>query len=418
MVEKQERRIEYMPISSIEKAPLNPKDHDIGVITASVNRFGFADAVILDERTGRLVSGHGRIETLELIKKDGGSVPEGIRVENGEWLVPVQRGWASRDDSEATAFLIAVNRSVELGGYIEDNLEKLLVGLAREGEPSLVGTGFDSDDVDRIVNQAMKRAEKDAAADDVPEVKNVWVQPGDVFELGEHFIVCGDSTKPEDVQKVVRGREVDLVWTDPPYGVEYKGKAGSIKNDDAEGLPNLLKGAFASCFSVMRAGAHIYVAHPAGALSLVFYREFDGAGFDFKHGLVWDKGNFVLGHSDYHYAHEPIIYGLKPGARGRQGRGGAGWFGENDQASVLRFPKPARSDDHPTMKPIELVEACLFNSSAPGHVVFEPFSGSGTTLLACQRLGRACAAVELDPRFVQVAIERWEAATNRKAVKL
>lgn len=420
------RTIEYRPLSGLVSNPKNPKDHDLGLIVESIKRFGFNDAVIVDGRTGMLVGGHGRVEALRAMWNAGEPTPVGIeRVfehqsagAKGDWLVPVQIGWSSKDDAEAMAFIIAANRSSERGGWNEPMLEEVLVALGKMGTEALIGTGYDDDDIHRLLNASTAAALGASDPNEIPDPKEIWVKPGQMYQLGEHRIICGDSTDVKVALRLTEGKLADLCWTDPPYGVDYKGKAGSIMNDGAAGLPGLLRGAFKTTFAVLAPGAFIYVAHPAGTQSLVFMNEFAGAGFAFKQGLVWAKDSLVLGHSDYHYEHEPIIYGMKPATEGRRGRGGKGWYGDNSQVSVLKFPKPKRSDEHPTMKPIELVEACLKNSSAPGHTVFEPFSGSGTTLLACERLQRRCLAIELDPRFVQVAIERWEKFTQKKAVEL
>lgn len=419
------REIKYLPLRSLLSNPENPKDHDIGMIVESIERFGFNDAVIIDDRTGLLVGGHGRVEALKWMWQAQKETPAGIErvfdhqgTSGGDWLVPVQTGWASKDDAEAMAFIIAVNRASELGGWDTPKLEEVLLSLGKLGEEALIGTGYDGDDLDRLLNEALTPANGASDPNEVPDPKKIWVKPGQMFQLGDHRIICGDSTDITVALRLLEGAKPQCCWTDPPYGVEYEGKAGSIMNDGAEGLPKLLKGAFGTMFKVLEPGAFVYVAHPAGRLSLIFMNEVVAAGFDYRQGLVWAKDSLVLGRSDYHYEHEPIIYALKPANEGRRGRGGKGWYGDNSQVSVLKVPKPKRSDDHPTMKPIELVEMCLKNSTAPGHVVFEPFSGSGTTLLACERLQRRCYAIELDPRFVQVAIERWEKFTSKKAVEV
>lgn len=420
----QERRIEWVPLGEVQSAPTNPKEHDIGEICVSIGRRGFVELPAIDERTGRLVAGHGRIEALIKMHADKAPLPGGLKAEGGKWLVPVVRGWASKNDADAAAYLVASNRLVELGGWNEEMLAKLMSEIAAIAPDEIAGSGFDQQDVDKFINEMNSAV---GVEPEIPEIHKTDIVRGDLFQLGDHKILCGDSTKAEDVDRVIDEGEADLVWTDPPYGVEYKGRAeGSknpvhlkgIENDGADDLPALLGSAFKHCFSTIRPGGHIYVAHPAGEKSLTFYDAFREAGFKFKQGLVWDKGSMVLGYSDYHYQHEPIIYGMKPGGEGRQGRGGAGWYGDNAQVSVLSVPKPQRSDEHPTMKPLELIEIGIKNSSAVGDVVFEPFSGSGSTLLACERLSRKCRAIEIDPRFVQVAIARWEKMTGRKAVKL
>jgi DNA modification methylase len=294
-----------------------------------------------------------------------------------------------------------------------------------EAQGALEGTGFDEEGVAQVLKDAaaeLAKAEGLTDADDVPEVGDPGaVVVGDLYQLGNHLLLCGDSTKTWDVDRVTADAPPDMMWTDPPYGVSYVGKtaaAMSIKNDGADGLEELLRGSFGQAFRVLRPGAFIYIAHPPGGLSTTFYREVVDAGFTFKAGLVWVKDSMVLGHSDFHFMHEPIIYALKPARSGRRGRGGTGWYGDDSQVSVFNIPRPKRSDDHPTMKPVELVEAMLKNSSLPGHIVFEPFSGSGTTLMACERMDRKCRAIEIDPVFVNRTIARWEKFTGQKAVKV
>lgn len=411
------RRIEWLRLSEVKKADANPKQHDIGEIVTSVRLRGFVELPALDERTRKLVAGHGRIEALVAMKKARAELPKGLKVaEDGEWLVPVLCGWASRDDADAKAYLVASNRLTEIGGWDDAQLSSMLADLARSGPDALLGTGYDADDVDRMLNEMAEVAKGETDPDAVPAVDVPWVKRGDLFHLGDHRLMCGDSTDAGDVSTLIDGSTIDCVWTDPPYGVDYEGKAGAIMNDGKAGLEALLRSVFGRCFEVLKPGGAIYVAHPPGDNTKTFVNTFIDAGFRWKQHLPWVKDSFVLGHSDYHYAHEMIIYGCKPG-EGRWGRGGIGWFGDNSQTSVFTFPKPKRSEEHPTMKPVELVEACLRNSSAPGHRVFEPFSGSGTTLMACERLGRQARAMELDPKFAQVAIERWQAFTGKQAVK-
>lgn len=415
----QERRIEWVPLGEVQSAPTNPKEHDIGEICVSIGRRGFVELPAIDERTGRLVAGHGRIEALIKMQADKAPLPGGLKAEGGKWLVPVVRGWASKNDADAAAYLVASNRLVELGGWNDEMLAKLMSEIAAIAPDEIAGSGFDQQDVDKFINEMNSAV---GVEPEIPEIHKTDIVRGDVFELGDHKILCGDSTKAEDVARVIGDGEADLVWTDPPYGVEYVGKtkdALKIENDGAADLPILLAGAFATCFRALRLGGHIYVAHAITRSDpTVFFRMFSESGLQFLQPLVWDKGSINLGFSDYHYRHEHIIYGVKPGAEGRQGRKGAGWFGDDSQQSILSVQKPSRSDEHPTMKPLELIEIGIKNSSAVGDVVFEPFSGSGSTLLACERLGRKCRAVEIDPRFVQVAITRWEKMTGRKAVKL
>jgi len=207
------------------------------------------------------------------------------------------------------------------------------------------------------------------------------------------------------------------MWTDPPYGVSYEGKTARalrIANDGAAGLEDLLRESFACVDQGLAPGAPIYVAHPAGALSVTFGSAFLERGWRLHQTLVWVKDSLVLGRSDYHYRHEPILYGYKPG-QGRLGRGGAGWYGGNAETSVLEVERPKASREHPTSKPPELIERCLRNSSARRDLVLDPFAGSGSTLVACERAGRAARLIELDPAYCDVIVCRYEALTGSSA---
>jgi site-specific DNA-methyltransferase (adenine-specific) len=211
------------------------------------------------------------------------------------------------------------------------------------------------------------------------------------------------------------------MWTDPPYGVDYVGKTAeslTIQNDGADGLPDLLAGAFAVATIALKPGAPVYVAHPPGALQRDFINAFGQAGWLWRQSLIWVKDSFALGRSDYHYRHEPISYGFTPGGDGRLGRGGERWCGDNAQDSVFEVPKPTRNGDHPTMKPVELIAAMLRNSCPKGGLVYEPFGGSGSTLLAAHQLGATAAVVELDPRYVDVIYRRYQHAVGTVPVRV
>ncbi|MDE3131411.1 MAG: site-specific DNA-methyltransferase, partial [Acidobacteriota bacterium] len=231
-----------------------------------------------------------------------------------------------------------------------------------------------------------------------------------------HRLLCGDSTKPESVTRLLGDERADCMWTDPPYGVSYVGRTKAkltLANDTLAG--SKLFDFLCACFvaadkHALKEGAAVYVAHPAGALSLQFLLAFEHAGWRLHQTLVWVKDSMVLGHSDYHYAHEPVLFGYTPAKSGRRGRGGEGWYGDNAQTSVFEVARPKASEEHPTMKPVELVAPMLRNSTPPAGLVYEPFSGSGSTMAACEATGRVCGAVELDPKYVAVALERMNAS--------
>jgi site-specific DNA-methyltransferase (adenine-specific) len=209
-----------------------------------------------------------------------------------------------------------------------------------------------------------------------------------------------------------------LLWTDPPYGVDYEGKTKAklrIANDRSDGLDSLLADSFAAVDEVLADGAPLYVAAPGGRLLLAFAEAFLDVGWDLRQTLVWVKDSMVLGRSDYHYRHEQLLYGFKSGP-GRLGRGGKHWHGSDSETSVFEVDRPRASREHPTMKPPELIERALLNSSRRRSVVLDPFAGSGSTLVACERTGRRARLVELDPRYCDVVCERWERLTGKRAV--
>ena len=218
----------------------------------------------------------------------------------------------------------------------------------------------------------------------------------------------------------MEGDQADMLLTDPPYGVDYTGKTKvrlTIQNDDPDGLPGLLDEALAAMDAVLRPGAPLYVFHPAGPQCVRFLEAFLGRGWRLRQGLVWAKDAMVLGHADYHYAHEGILYGFKPG-QGRLGRGGLGWYGDNRQTSVLSAPRPRAAREHPTMKPVELLTILLRNSSRRRELVLDPFAGSGSTLVACEHLGRRARLIELDPAYCDVIIARHDQLTpTRRAAQ-
>jgi DNA modification methylase len=238
--------------------------------------------------------------------------------------------------------------------------------------------------------------------------------PGQIWEIDSltspglsHRLMCGDSTDWQAVCALMAGREARWMWTDPPYGVDYKGKTGDglrIAGDSLAGLQALLQGAFANADRVLVPGAPIYIAHPGGGKqSRIFHEEFDRPGWLFHQPLIWVKDRPVLGRCDHHYRHEPLKYGWKPTQKG-QGR--HPWYGGRKHDTVFEFPNPKRSALHPTMKPVELIMAMIRNSTLPGEIGYEPFAGSGSTLLAAEKLGRVCYAMELAPEYAAVCLER------------
>jgi len=278
---------------------------------------------------------------------------------------------------------------------------------------------FSNDAVADLLEELARSAKLDSHAlvadpDDAPATAAARTRPGDLWSLGEHRLVCGDATDRAVFERVLDGERADIVVTDPPFGVSYVGKTRdqlTIANDGSDGIRSLLTAAFANVAEVLADGAPIYVFSPAGPLHLEFLQAFVAAGWRFREGLVWDKGAPVIGHSDYHFAHEPILFGYAPSSGGK-GRGVAGWYGGDDKTSVIHVPKPARSREHPTMKPIELLRQLISNSSRRRQVVLDPFLGAGSALIASELLGRRCIGVEIDPAYCDVVLARFEAITG------
>jgi len=295
------------------------------------------------------------------------------------------------------------------GDWDEPALAELLDELARGGV-DLALTGFESRDLDRILAGFGSQIDPDEIPPPAGEPDS---RSGEVYELGEHRLLCGDARDPEQLELLLGGERARLLLTDPPYGVSYEGKtrrALRIANDDEDGIGLLLRQAFSAASRVLDPGSPFYVFCPAGPLGTEFRLAVRDAGWVLHQSLVWAKNSIVLGHSDYHYQHEDVLYGWTPGP-GRPGRGrhaGSRWQGDNAQSSLLHFDRPASSPNHPTSKPVALLEALLSNSSRRGEFVLDPFAGSGSTLVACERLGRRCMSVEIDPVYCDVIRRRWE----------
>jgi DNA modification methylase len=382
-------------------------DEQVAQLAASIREWGWTTPVLADE-DGGIIAGHGRV----LAARQLGMV---------EVPVVVARGWS---DAKRRAYVIADNKLALNAGW-DSELLALELGELGELGFDLELTGFDGDELAALTPEVLPEGKTDP--DEVPEVpptpRSVL---GDVWLLGKHRVMCGDSTSIDAVETLMAGGKADCVWTDPPYGVNMAsvneslakvGKASKtraqhgLENDDLndDELTDFLRASLGAAFANCRDGAAWYVAAPSGPLFHCFgtvLKDLDV----WRHTLAWVKSTFVLGRSDYHYQHEPIFYGWKPGAAHT-------WASDRKQSSTLNFDKPSRNGEHPTMKPVELVEYCIGNSSNRGDVVLEPFGGSGTTLIACEKTGRIARLMELDPRYVDVIVKRWQDYTGKKATR-
>lgn len=374
--------------------PGNPRRGNVAAIAESLTTHGQYRPIVVNKRNNQVLAGN---HTLEAAKQLGW---EEIAVT-----------YVDVNDEQAARIVLVDNRSNDLAGYDSADLAALLGEL-----DGLDGTGYDQDDLDQLLVEF--EPEPDLAEDDPPPLlEDPKTKPGELWALGPHLLLCGDARDPAVLKRLVGSKQADLLWTDPPYGVDYEGKTAEalkINGDKPRDLPNLLADAFTAADRILAEAARIYICHPAGALARHFTDAFLGCDWHLHQSLVWVKDSLVLGHSDYHYRHEAILYGHKQGT-GRIGRGGSGWYGDDAQSSVLEVPRSAASRLHPTMKPPELIEIALVNSTKRGDLVLDPFAGSGSVMVACERLGRSARLIELDPRYCDVIIDRYERLTGKKA---
>lgn len=382
----------------------------MGQIADSISEFGFTNPVLIDE-AGEIIAGHGRVMAAQRLGLD--SVP------------CVVLGHLS--DDQKRAYRLADNKIALNSGWDLDKLTQELSELQQTYDVS--GLGFSQEELDALISQdysalgedwsegedisKAERPRKDADEAPAIEPEQIVTTEGDIWQLGEHLLICGDSTDADVLRCVMGGKLANLIVTDPPYNVAYEGATAerlTIENDNmsSEAFYAFLRAAFAAMFDCVEKGASIYVFH-ADTEGVNFRKAMVDAGFKLSQCLVWVKQTIVLGRQDYHWKHEPILYGWKVGAAHR-------WFSDRSQSTVWNFDRPSRNDVHPTMKPVQMLEYAISNSSQPGELVLDPFGGSGSTLIACENLGRKARLCELDPRYCDVIVRRWEQYTGKKAV--
>jgi DNA modification methylase len=411
-------RVEYLPLRSLQRAKRNPKKHEVDTLLASMQRFGFINPMILDERTGRLVCGHGRLESLLKAKSEGREPPDHIRLEKGDWCVPVYRGIAFADDREAQAFLLADNQTTIVGGWDDLELKKIVEELGRD--EALLGTGFED-----LYHEQFSVEQDDPAPliDRAAELQKKWQTDRDqLWEVGQHRVLCGDCTSEADVRRLMNGRRARLFATDPPYGVDYDGSNHPHKwtkshghrhpgdkdwKDKYSDVDSSEKGlALYDAFvrvalnNAITEDAAWYCWHASRRQALLeSVWEQNGA---FVHQqIIWVKDRPILTRSWYMWQHEPCFFGWLKGKKPQR-------YAEDYPPSVWSFPtlRPGEPSVHPTEKPVELFAIPMRQHTKRGDICFEPFSGSGTQMVAAQKLGRVCYAMELSPPFVAVALER------------
>jgi DNA modification methylase len=357
-------------------------DEQVAQIAGSIKEFGFNNPVLVDKE-GSIIAGHGRLMAARKLGMD--KVP----VVELEHLTEAQR----------KAYVLADNRIALNSGWDTSMLSLELQDLKDDIDLSLLG--FDPDELDELLNP-LEETEGLTDEDAVPETP---VEPktklGDIYILGNHRLMCGDSTSIDDVEKLMDGQKADMVFTDPPYGVDYKG----INNDSRDGLEDLLRGSFGNYLAISKSGAAIYCFHSDRCADVFhsIFREF----FHFSSMIIWAKNSLTLSQTDYQSQHEPCLYGwMKNGSHS--------WYSDRKQTSVWRFDKE-KVEGHTTPKPVALVEKAITNSSKGGDIVVDLFGGSGSTMIASEKIGRKAYLMELDPKYCDVIVKRWEDFTGKKA---
>ncbi|MBP2629873.1 MAG: hypothetical protein H6Q70_501 [Firmicutes bacterium] len=431
--------------------PRNPNQHpkkQIELLAKIIKDQGWRAPITVSNLSGFVVRGHGRLMAAKLL---------------GVEKVPIDRQ-DYESEAEEWADLIADNRIAELADIDNNLLGELLAEICASDFASDL-TGYSDDQINNLLadfSTAEVHEDNFDIDSAVEEIKEPITKQGDVWQLGNHRLMCGDSTVLSNVQKLMDGKLASMVFTDPPYNVAYEGGTEdklTIKNDNmpAEQFNQFLKDAFTNMFAVTEAGGAIYICH-ADSEGSNFRGAMQSSGWSLRQCLIWIKNQFVLGRQDYQWQHEPILYGWKPGASHK-------WYGGRKQSttidqdmpivvrhegdssiisitsgiqqlvlkvpsfevistgddsatSIWRFDKPLRNGEHPTMKPIPLCARAIQNSSKPNEIAIDFFNGSGSTLMAAEQTGRVCYAMEFDPIYADVTVRRWEEYTGQKAIKI
>jgi len=438
----------FAPVDSLIPYARNARTHStaqVAQIAASIAEFGFTNAVLADEKG--IVAGHGRVLGAQQLYAAGKTItlPSGEAIPAGTVPVVDCSGWS---DTKRKAYILSDNQLAMNAGWDMDLLKLELADLKLEGfDLELLGFG------DQLTDILDPDLLNDKDPDEVPDVPEVaFSKMGDQWVCGPHRVRCGDSTKMEDWSALMAGELADIQVCDPPYNVAYESKlAGSIKNDSMSNsaFKEFLLGFYRCSFASMKPGAALYVAH-ADTEGINFRTALLESGFQLKSCLMWVKNALVLGRGDFHFRHEPILYAIKPGAK-------RAWFGGRKQTTVqsfgeespfekvedgryavrhgdtvlyvnadavveeapttlLHFHKPNRSAMHPTMKPVALWERLIRNHGRTNDIVIDAFGGSGTTMMAAERLGMCSRSMEYDPKFVDVICVRYANYTGRLPV--
>lgn len=409
----------FININEIKPHPKNPKKHSEEQIKgiAELIKIGWGRSIVIS-KDNYILAGHGAVRAAKEIL--------------GLKEVPYTIFNYNHDEAEAITYMLGDNKSGELSTWDKEllhaNLEELDksnldVKLTMFQEKELIEL---KDELNYLEDNNIEITEDEY--DINQEVKSI-TNHGDIWQLGHHKLMCGDSCNRTDIDKLMDKKLADMVLTDPPYNIDYEnkeshlskyrpnnrvneGKLTKIKNDklDNEDFYQFLLDSYTNMFESLKEGSSIYVFH-SDIEGINFRKAFLKVGFKLSLVCIWVKNHLVLGRQDYHGKHEPIIYGWKPGKSHN-------WYSDRKQTTVWEYDKPLKNQDHPTMKPLELISYPIINSSRKEDIILDLFGGSGSTLIVCEQLQRKCYMMELEPKYCDVIINRWEEFTGQKAIKI
>lgn len=391
-------KIEYINISELKPYKNNARKHgktDVDAVKKSIDKFGMCDPIGIWSDQNIIVEGHGRLEALKLL---GHTEAPCIRLDH-------------LTDDERREYGLAHNKTAELSEWFDEKLEEELKALS-EVSVDLADFGFDLSDLE--IKERVEVEEGEEITEEELEEIEPRMKAGEVWKCGRHRIMCGDSTIKENVLKLLDGARADMVFTDPPYGVNVEG--GKNNNTIAGDLTQTaIPFSFEiACEVATKENARLYFCGGEANITL-YFKLFERYLRQIPKLLIWVKENQVLSHANYHKQYEIIFFGYKKG-------GGNIWYGSRkmeDASDIWQISRdPSKTYVHPTQKPVELPARAIRNHSNEGDIVFEPFSGSGSTMLACEQLGRICYAMELDPKYCEATLQRWESLTGEKAEKV
>lgn len=388
-------KIQYKPIQDLIPYARNSRTHNdaqVAQIAASIKEFGWTNPVLLDGTNG-IIAGHGRVMAAQKL---------------GETEVPTIE-LSHMDENQKRAYIIADNKLALNAGW-DNEMLALEVADLKDAGYDLGLTGFSADELEELNPTVIEGLVDEDEAPAVPQ--EAITKPGDIYKMGKHRLMCGDSTSIEHLERLCDGQDVDMWLTDPPYNVAYEGKTKdslTIQNDSMgdDQFRQFLRDAYVAADAVMKSGAVFYIWH-ADSEGYNFRGAAQDAGWKVRQCLIWKKSSMVMGRQDYHWKHEPCLYGWKEGA-------GHLWATDRKQTTILEFDKPARNGEHPTMKPVALFEYQMLNNTKGGDIILDSFGGSGTTLIAAEKNGRVARLMELDPKYCDVIVKRWEEFTGKKA---